>query len=104
MAEQQRGSFRSTQLFTFLEDFKKKGAAAAPYYVVTLFEELALTKQLVLVRGDIVSFQLSRSEAQQVWNDLRRVYSSPDLFELAQNFNHNTHLFNEKKYNEIFDL
>lgn len=72
--------------------------------MITLFEELALTKQIVLMRGDIISFQITRPEAQKLWETILRVYNTPDIYELAINFNYNTHLFNEKKYNELFDL
>lgn len=33
-----------TFLYTFLEDFKKHGTNAAPYFVLTLFDELLFQK------------------------------------------------------------
>jgi hypothetical protein len=41
-------------LATSLEDFKRRGAAAPPHLVVTHYPELANSKGLVLVRGDLV--------------------------------------------------
>lgn len=50
-------------LFTRLEDFRARGSEASPYFTVTHHQDLAESKGLVLVRGDIVfTSQLSDSE------------------------------------------
>ena len=41
-------------LFTSLDDYRARGTEAAPYFTVTHYTDLAPSKQLVLVRGDIV--------------------------------------------------
>ena len=41
-------------LFTGLEDYKVRGTDASPYLTVAHYTELMDTKDLVLVRGDIV--------------------------------------------------
>jgi ATP synthase F1 complex assembly factor 1 len=41
-------------LFTGLEDYKIRGSQASPYLVVTHYDELAESKDIVLVRGDII--------------------------------------------------
>lgn len=42
-------------ILTFLEDFKKNPTNAAPYLVLTLFDELVRVKQLALLRGDVIN-------------------------------------------------
>ena len=50
-------------LYTGLEDFKVRGPRAAPFFAVTHYTELAKSKELVLVRGDVVlPSQLSDDE------------------------------------------
>ena len=50
-------------LYTGLEDFKVRGPRAAPFFAVTHYTELARSKELVLVRGDVVlPSQLSDDE------------------------------------------
>lgn len=55
------------QLFTYLEDFKRHGSSAPPYFVLTLFPELLFQKGLVLVRGDIINFKLTKPEAEKLY-------------------------------------
>jgi ATP synthase F1 complex assembly factor 1 len=50
-------------MFTFLEDYKKDPVNAVPYFVLTLFDDFAITKGLVLARGDIVDFKVTKPEA-----------------------------------------
>ena len=45
--------------------------------VITLFDELSLTKQVVLMRGDIIGYQMNKAEAETVWKEVLRVYKTP---------------------------
>ena len=60
-------------LVTSLEDFKRRGAAAPPHLVVTHYPELANSKGLVLVRGDLVHIGSSLAGAAAP-SLLRRAY------------------------------
>lgn len=57
----------STQLGTYLEDYKRRGSNAQPYVVYTFFTELLFHKGIVLVRGDVVNNSLAKPEAERVW-------------------------------------
>jgi len=46
---------------TYLEDFKKNPLSANPYLVLTCFDELARTKGITLIRGDVIG-QLNKDE------------------------------------------
>ncbi|XWS12564.1 hypothetical protein CRYUN_Cryun37aG0100600 [Craigia yunnanensis] len=52
-------------LFTGLEDYKARGAQAAPYFTASFYTEFAKSKDLVLIRGDIVrTSKLTGEEAK----------------------------------------
>ena len=50
-------------LFTFLEDYKKNAALARPYLTLTLHDDLAKDRGLVLLRGDVET-ELAKAEAE----------------------------------------
>ena len=52
-------------LFTFLEDYKKNPAFARPYVTLTLHDDLAKEKDIVLLRGDVEK-QMLKEEADHV--------------------------------------
>ncbi|KAL3741768.1 hypothetical protein ACJRO7_017268 [Eucalyptus globulus] len=52
-------------LLTGLEDYKASGTQASPYMTVTFYTEFAESKDLVLIRGDVVfTSKLSDAEAK----------------------------------------
>ena len=52
-------------IFTGLEDYKARGTQATPYFTVSYYEDFADSKDLVLLRGDVVfTSKLSDSEAK----------------------------------------
>ena len=52
-------------LFTGLEDYKARGTQATPYFSASFYTEFAESKELVLIRGDIVfTSKLSDEEAK----------------------------------------
>ncbi|XP_010541164.1 PREDICTED: uncharacterized protein LOC104814688 [Tarenaya hassleriana] len=54
-------------LFTGLEDYKARGTRSAPYLTTTFYTEFAETKDLVLVRGDVVfTSKLTDEEARRL--------------------------------------
>ena len=52
-------------LFTSLEDYKANPAFARPYLTLTLHDDLAQLKDIVLLRGDVEA-QLTKAEADHV--------------------------------------
>lgn len=73
-------------LFTGLEDFKIRGSQASPYLVATHYDDLAESKDIVLVRGDIIlPAHLSDDE---VWltcgRDFRSFLKPPPFFDCIQ--------------------
>jgi hypothetical protein len=64
----------TTQLGTFLEDYKRRGSNAQPYVVYTFFTELLFHKGIVLVRGDVINNSMSKPEAEKVWEQLEASY------------------------------
>lgn len=75
-------------LVTGLHDYKLRGTNAAPFFAVTHYTELAKSKGLVLVRGDVVlPSQLSDSEAQGLLKDVHAFYLQENKFRLVQAFN-----------------
>ncbi|KAI3955728.1 hypothetical protein MKW98_006088 [Papaver atlanticum] len=62
-------------IFTGLEDYKARGTQAAPYFTATYFTEFAETKDMVLVRGDIVfTSKLTDTEAQWLLETTQAFY------------------------------
>jgi len=58
----------------------------------------------VLVRGDIINNSMNKSEALKLWTNIEEAYTHEDKAEMVDHFNNNTHLFNDKKYNEIYGV
>ncbi|KAL8143972.1 hypothetical protein V2J09_017004 [Rumex salicifolius] len=52
-------------VFTGLEDYKARGSQASPYFTVSHYTEFAESKDLVLIRGDVVfTSKINDSEAK----------------------------------------
>ena len=58
---------------TYLEDYKKNPLRANPYLVLTCFDELARTKGIALIRGDVIG-QLNKDEGQTMLEKLLNSY------------------------------
>ncbi|OIW20662.1 hypothetical protein TanjilG_18602 [Lupinus angustifolius] len=62
-------------MFTGLEDYKARGTQASPYFTVTFYKEFAESKDLVLIRGDIVfTSKLTDSEAEWLLETAQSFY------------------------------
>ena len=93
-------SQENSNLFTFLDDFKKNPSQAIPYFVLTLFDELILTKGISLIRGDIIDQLITKQEAQILLKSFLAYYIETGLYENYVNkfnndpskFNHETHV------------
>lgn len=92
-----------SNLFTYLEDFKKNPERATPYFVLTLFDEFKVKKGIVPVRGDIVDHLISKSEADMLLKAFLAHYIEAGLYEESVHiFNHDPQNFSHEKYVDSF--
>ncbi|KAE9610727.1 hypothetical protein Lal_00021198 [Lupinus albus] len=84
-------------MFTGLEDYKARGTQASPYFTVTFYKEFAESKDLVLIRGDIVfTSKLTDSEAEWLLETAQSFYLNDARYKLVERFNRETHDFEFK--------
>lgn len=84
-------------LFTGLEDYKARGTQAAPYFTVTYYNEYVESKDVVLIRGDIVfTSKLSDSEARWLLETTQSFYLNDTRYTLVERFNKETREFEFK--------
>ncbi|CAO2835387.1 unnamed protein product [Amaranthus hypochondriacus] len=84
-------------IFTGLEDYKARGTQASPYFTVTHYTEFADSKDLVLVRGDIVfSSKLTDEEAKWLIETTQSFYVNDTRYKLVERFNKQTRDFEFK--------
>lgn len=89
----------NSNLFTFLEDFKKSPENATPYLVLTMFDELLGKKDIVPVRGDVIDHLVSKTEAENIMMAYLAHYLETGLYEdLVHVFNHNPSKFNHESF------
>ncbi|RWW51603.1 hypothetical protein BHE74_00042039 [Ensete ventricosum] len=92
-----RQSFMPHMLFTGLEDYKARGTQASPYFTVTHYTEYADSKDVVLIRGDVVfTSKLSDSEAKWLLETAQSFYLNDVRYKLVERFNKKTHEFEFK--------
>ncbi|KAL5147874.1 hypothetical protein HKD37_06G017459 [Glycine soja] len=84
-------------VFTGLEDYKARGTQAAPYFTVSFYTEFAESKDLVLIRGDVVfTSKLTDSEAKWLLEAAQSFYLNDARYKLVERFNRQTHDFEFK--------
>ncbi|CAL0324553.1 unnamed protein product [Lupinus luteus] len=84
-------------MFTGLEDYKARGTQASPYFTVTFYKEFAESKDMVLIRGDIVfTSKLTDSEAEWLLETAQSFYLNDARYKLVERFNRETHDFEFK--------
>lgn len=92
-------------LFTGLEDYKARGTQAAPYFTVTFYKEFAESKDLVLIRGDIVfTSKLSDNEAKWLMETAQSFYLNDVRYKLVERFNKQTRDFEFKDVLQALDM
>ncbi|XP_034211086.1 ATP synthase mitochondrial F1 complex assembly factor 1 isoform X1 [Prunus dulcis] len=92
-------------LFTGLEDYKAKGTQAAPYFAVTYYNEFAESKDMVLIRGDVVMpSKLSDSEAKWLLETTQSFYVNDTRYKLVERFNRQTHDFEFKDVLQALEI
>ncbi|XP_074269878.1 uncharacterized protein LOC141592890 [Silene latifolia] len=84
-------------IFTGLEDYKARGTQASPYFKVTHYTEFAQSKDLVLVRGDVVfTSKLTDDEAKWLMETIQSFYLNDVRYKLVEQFNKQTQDFDFK--------
>lgn len=92
-------------IFTGLEDYKARGTQASPYFTVTHYTEFADSKDLVLVRGDVVfTSKLADDEAKQLLETTQSFYLNDVRYKLVERFNKKTRDFDFKDVLQALDM
>ena len=92
-------------LFTGLEDYKARGTQSAPYFTVSYYNEFAESKDLVLIRGDVVfTSKISDTEAKWLLETTQSFYLNDVRFKLVERFNKETHDFEFKDVLQALDM
>lgn len=82
-------------LFTSIDSYKVNGIEkSAPYFIVTIFDELLDNKGIALVRGDIVNQKdVSKTNAQMLLRATVQFYTDLNLYKWVECFNHRSREF-----------
>ena len=92
-------------IFTGLEDYKARGTQAAPYFTVSYYKEFAESKDLVLIRGDIVfTSKLTDEEAEWLLETTQSFYLNDVRYKLVERFNRQTRDFEFKDVLQALDM
>ncbi len=88
-----------------MDDFQKKGSEATPYFILTLFDELLFQKELVLIRGDVVNFKITKEEAKDLMLQTLNNFTQMALYEkYILPFNHNQAAFDFQDFAQYYQL
>lgn len=71
----------------YLEDFKMDPAAAQPLLTFSVFDDYAESKDMTLVRCDIVNKGIHDSEGRKIVENIIASYKSDVEFATVENFN-----------------
>ncbi|MBA0788567.1 hypothetical protein Gotri_026747 [Gossypium trilobum] len=75
-------------LFTGLEDYKARGTQASQYFTASFYKEFAESKDLVLIRGDIVfTSKLTDEKAKWLLEITQSFYLNDVRYKLVECFN-----------------
>ncbi|CAN4113262.1 unnamed protein product [Withania somnifera] len=92
-------------LITALEDYKARGTQASPYFTVSYYTEFAETKDLVLVRGDIVfTSKLTDLVAKWLLDTAQSFYLKDARYKLVERFNRETREFEFKDVLQTLEM
>lgn len=92
-------------LFTGLEDYKARETQAAPYFTVSYYTEFAETKDLLLIRGDVVfASKLTDSEGKWLLETTQSFYLNDMRYKLIERFNIERREFEFKDVLQALDM
>ncbi|KAI9916556.1 hypothetical protein PsorP6_017027 [Peronosclerospora sorghi] len=91
---------QSCFLITYLEAFKENPSAAPPCVAVSLYDNLIATKDLALVRADVIHM-LDKKESQLLLHQLLTSYQRDELYDLVDKFNNKPNQFDFELYRRL---
>ncbi|GFZ06127.1 hypothetical protein Acr_18g0002970 [Actinidia rufa] len=92
-------------IFTGLEDYKARGTQATPYFTVSYYKDFADSKDLVLIRGDVVfTSKLSDAEAKWLLETMQSFYLNDSRYKMVERFNRETREFEFKDVLKALDM
>ncbi|CAI2381152.1 unnamed protein product [Moneuplotes crassus] len=87
-------------LFTTLEEYRQNPGSASPYLILTMYNELLISKGLGLMRGDIFG-NFQGDEATKLMHMCIDSYMNESMYQYAKRFNHEPDRFNIEGYTEM---
>ena len=84
-------------VLTWIDEYRRSPQSANPYMVLTCFDELCRSKDMALMRGDVIS-HLSRDEGQIVMEMMMDCYLDATLYEKVRQFNSSPGSFNHEEW------
>lgn len=92
-------------IFTGLEDYKARGTQASPYLTASYYTEFADTKDLVLIRGDVVfTSKLTDKEAETLMENAQSFYLDDVRYKQVERFNKHTREFEFKDVLQALEM
>lgn len=92
-------------IITGLEDYKARGTQASPYITVSYYTGFAESKDLVLIRGDVVfTSKLTDTEAKWLLETAQSFYLNDVRYKLVERFNKETRDFEFKDVLQALDM
>lgn len=85
-------------IMTSLEAHRMNAGGAYPYFVLTLYDELIDSKDVCLVRGDIVSEYLDKKRCETLHELALSYYLRPENYAYVEQFNHRSKEFDIPDY------
>jgi ATP synthase F1 complex assembly factor 1 len=82
-------------LFTSMREFKERGATASPYLSLSHFTDIARSKGIILMRGEVNTAEINKGEGSELVKFLYEFYLRDDLYrQFVEVFNKQPHNFN----------
>jgi len=85
-------------MMAYLEDYKMDPHSATPLLTFSVFTDLADTKDVTLVRCDVLNTNISESEALKVVQSVLDNYRNQDDFTAVKTFNERPNAFDIDDY------
>jgi hypothetical protein len=84
-----------------LEDYKSDASTSQPLIAISVYNDLASTKQITLIRGEVINKGILLEEGEKVIHQLIEAYRNDDQFYAhVRSFNKNPSNFN---YNDFME-
>eukprot|EP00398_MALV-I-01_sp_L67-1_P000722 gene722-561_t len=87
-------------LFTWLQQYQEKGNDAPLYAVISLFDDFVLSKEIGLLRAEVVAPELTKQDCIHLVRYVREFYGPGPKFEWVKKFNHRAHEFDFEEFQE----